>query len=288
MPSPSIAHYGTTIIETPAPEGVVQKDIPATGDLAGMLRLLTILGFEPLIENMYPGMGRQYIRRRGAITDPDYIEFDAFTSYSAVQRPVTKSPRVGDTVFRVTQRLPVQVFNQAQNEGLIKTMSNAADVRSFQAGTRDWVLVRAPNGQCLEIGPTQETRADNHTIYIWTDPAELESTAADFVQQFHMQRMSAFDFHGQAQGLRLRRERPGITVGLLTPLPGNLVEPRWSDDIFREAGYSHYRMGSPNKSATLRASRHAFPDGGDVSFVYFRDSYLELVQVQADDPALIG
>lgn len=286
MPSPSIAHYGTTIIEAPAPEGAIQKDIPHTGDLAAMLRLLGIFGFEPLIENMYPGIGRQYIRRRGRITDPDYLEFDAFTSYRAVERPATPGPRVGDTVFRMTHRSPVEVFRKARNEGLLTPVSAPADVDAFEQERSEWLLVRAPNGQCLEIGPTQPTRAGNHTIYIWTDPEDLEATATDFARQFALSSEGRFRFHGQAENLCLRRERPGITIGLLTPLPGQSIAPRWSDDIFLEAGYSHYRMGSPDKSATLRASRQAFPDGGDVSFVYFRDSYLELVQVHEDDPAL--
>jgi hypothetical protein len=65
MGSPSIAHYGTTIIEAPPPNGAVQKDVPRTGDLARTLRLLEIMGFKPLIENMYARIGRQYIWRRG-------------------------------------------------------------------------------------------------------------------------------------------------------------------------------------------------------------------------------
>lgn len=286
MASPSIAHYGTTIIEAPAPEGAIQKDIPQTGDLAAMLRLLARFGFEPLIENMYPGIGRQYIRRRGRITDPDYIEFDAFTSYRAVKRPATPGPRVGDTIFRMTHQSPVEVFQSARAEGLVTPDVPAAEVTAFEQGKSPWLLVRAPNGQCLEIGPTQPTRAGNHTIYIWTDPEALEATAADFARQFGMVNEGRFRFHGKADGLCLRRERPGITIGLLTPLAGQSIAPRWSDDIFLEAGYSHYRMGSPDKSATLQASRQAFPDGGDVSFVYFRDSYLELVQVHEDDPAM--
>lgn len=286
MPSPSIAHYGTTIIEVLPPAEAVQREIPHTGDLAGMLRLLTLFGFEPLIENMYPGMGRQYIRRRGKITDPDYIEFDAFTSYTAIERPATDGPRVGDTIFRITHHSPVEVFRSARREGLVTPVSTRADIDAFELGDCDWILVRAPNGQCLEIGPTQPDRAGNHTIYVWTDPDALEATALDFTAQFHMQRVGSFDFHGLGKGLSLRRARPGITIGLITPLPGHRIEPRWSDDIFREAGYSHYRMGSPDKGATLRVSRQAFPDGGDVSFVYFRDSYLELVQVHDDDPAM--
>jgi len=288
MGSPAIAHYGTTIIEAPPPAGSLQRDIPHTGALAGTLRLLEILGFEPLIENMYEGVGRQYIRRRGRITDPDYIEFDAFTSYRAVERPASDRPRVGDTIFRITHRTPAQVFETARREGLVTAAGNPSDAKSFMAGARDWLLVRGPNGQLMEFGPTQPTRAGNHTIYIWTDPASLQATSGDFQAQFGLCEAGTFDFHGIGNGLWLRRDRPGITIGLLTPLPGERIDPRWTDDIFREAGYSHYRMGSPDKARTLGASHEAFPDGGDVSFVYFRDSYLELVQVHADDPACTG
>ncbi|MCP5179199.1 MAG: hypothetical protein H6994_04730 [Pseudomonadales bacterium] len=285
MASPSIAHYGTTIIESPPPEGVDQKSIPATGALAGTLRLLEILGFEPLLENMYPGMGRQYIRRRGQPGDSDYVEFDAFTSYSAVERPQTPCPRIGDTLFRITHHNPVDVFRRARAEGLVHPLVSDA-VESFESGRNDWVLFRGPNGQGIELGPTQTARADNHVIYVWTDPASLDATARDYEAHFGVLPAAAGSFHGLAHCTMLRRERPGISIGLLTPNTGEHVAPRWTDDIFLEAGYSHFRLGAPDKQRALAASRQAFPDGGDVSFVYFRDSYLELVQVQADDPAL--
>jgi hypothetical protein len=285
MGSPSIAHYGTTIIEAAPPAGAVQKDVPKTGDLGATLRLLEIMGFKPLIQNMYEGIGRQYISHRGSQADVDYIEFDAFTSYRAVERPATDAPRVGDTVFRMTDREPRGLFESWRDENLVTVLSNAEGEAAFLDGASDWILLRAPNGQMIELGPTQPTRAENHTIYVWTDPAELERTAAGFADQFGMQEIGRFDFHGQADGVCLRRMLPGITIGLLTPKQGERVEPRWTDDIFLEAGYSHYRLGAPDKTRTLAASRVAFPDGGDVSFVYFHDSYLELVQVSADDPA---
>jgi hypothetical protein len=93
-------------------------------------------------------------------------------------------------------------------------------------------------------------------------------------------------FHGIASAHLLRRVRPGITVGLLTPRDGQQVYPRWSEDIFLEAGYSHFRLASFDKSRTRSVTREAFPDGGDVSFVYFEDSYLELVQIAPEDPTL--
>jgi hypothetical protein len=288
MASPAIAHYGTTIIEAAAPAGVDQRTIPHTGSLAGTLRLLELYGFEPLIENMYDGVGRQYIRSRGKITDPDYIEFDAFTSYRAVVRPPTATPRIGDTIFRLTHQRPVDVYRQAATLGLLAPANRLANANAFLHGDSPWLLARGPNGQLFELGATQGTRRDNNVVYIWTAPEELEQTSREFCTQFGMEEAGAAPFHDVGQVRLLQRQRPGMSIGLLTPLPGEQVAPRWSDDIFVEAGYSHYRMGSPDKRKTLAASRQAFPDGGDVSFVYFRDSYLELVQVLEDDPTLAG
>ena len=288
MASPAIAHYGTTIIEAPPPAGAVQRDIPHSGALAATLELLELYGFEPLIENMYEGIGRQYIRRRGHINDVDYIEFDAFTSYRAVERPASTTPRVGDTIFRLTHHHPVERYRQAAAAGLLTPANRSADAGRFLSGADLWLIARGPNGQLFELGPTQGTRRDNNVVHVWTAPEELVQTSQDFCRQFAMTVGESTRFHDFAQVQLVHRERPGMTIGLLTPLPGEQVAPRWSDDIFLEAGYSHYRMGSPDKQQTLVASRQAFPDGGDVSFVYFRDSYLELVQVQPDDPTLNG
>lgn len=288
MASPAIAHYGTTIIEAPAPAGVDQRAIPHTGALAATLRLLELYGFEPLIENMYDGVGRQYIRRRGQLTDPDYIEFDAFTSYRAVERPTSTTARVGDTIFRLTHRHPLEVYRQAATLGLLAPANRSADANTYLLGDSPWLLARGPNGQLFELGTTQSTRRDNNVVYIWTAADVLNQTASEFCTQFGMQEAGVERFHDVGHVMRLQRQRPGMTIGLVTALAGEQVAPRWSDDIFVEAGYSHYRMGSPDKPKTLAASRQAFPDGGDVSFVYFRDSYLELVQVQADDPTLAG
>ena len=85
------------------------------------------------------------------------------------------------------------------------------------------------------------------------------------------------DFHGIGKVTRLTRDEPGLTIGLLHAGTQGLAE-RWTDDIFKEAGYSHFRLGALDKPVTEAATRQAFPAGGDVSFVYFEDSYLELVQ----------
>ncbi|MFN3233275.1 MAG: hypothetical protein ACE363_14120 [Alphaproteobacteria bacterium] len=287
MGSPSIAHYGTTIIEAMPPEDAVQKDIPITGELKGALRFLELAGFRTLIENMYPGLGRQYIWNRGSQEDVDYIEMDSFTSYTAVERPATDRPRVGDTFFRLTHADPRGLYEAWQAEDLVTCIGTPEHEAAFKSGDADWILVRGPQKQVFELGPTQATRAENNVIYICTAPDQLDQIAADWCTHFDMENLGTADFYGYANATCLRREKPGITIVLLTPLEGNGIEPRWTEDIFREAGYSHFRMGAWNKKGVLDVTRESFPDGGgDVSFVYFHDSYLELVQVHDDDPAL--
>ena len=286
MGSPSIAHYGTTIMEPAPAEGVAIQDSPKEGALKGALRFFEIMGFRPLIENMYDGLGRQYIWNRGNQDDVDYVEVDSFTSFGSVERPATDAPRVGDTIFRLTHQTPVEIYGAWHAENLVTSLVTPEQELAFINGETDWTLFRGPHGQMFEFGPTQPTRAGNHAIYVWTDPAKVDQIAADFSSEFAMDSMSAFDFHGVADGVCLRRDRPGTTIGLLTPKAGDKIEPRWSEDIFLEAGYSHFRLGSPDKAHTLKNSRESFPDGGgDVSFVYYHDSYLELVQIHDDDPA---
>lgn len=275
MATPSIAHFGTTIIEAPPAQDVEQRQVPITGALKDTLRFLEVFGFEPFVENFYPGMGRQYIWRRGVPGDVDYIEKDNFTSYQAVQRPASDAPRVGDTVFRLTHADPVAVWQQWRSEGLVEPLS-AADVERFVAGDASWLLLRGPDGQVYELGPTQGDAASNHCIYIWTAADSADDTAAAYTEHFGVLPCEESDFHGVGRVRLLRREQPGVTIGLICP-PAKLAE-RWTDDIFLEAGYSHFRMGALDKARTLETSREAFPPGGDVAFVYFQDSYLELVQ----------
>ena len=53
-------------------------------------------------------------------------------------------------------------------------------------------------------------------------------------------------------------------------------------DIFKDAGYSHFRLGSVDKLQVLNNAEEAFPDGGGpVAYVHFQNSYLELVQIEA-------
>lgn len=283
MPTPAIAHFGTTLIETPPPEGVKQADVPMTGALERTDRFLSLFGMTLAVRNLYEGIGRQYIYRRGRQDDADYIEKDTFTSYRSVPRPDAGKPRVGDTIFRLTHADPVGIYKTLQAESLIESVSTGEQEASFLSGTASAVLFMGPDGQQYELCATGPAAADNHAVYIWTDPDVLAETVDDFAQEFGFQTTGERDFYGFGRLTLIQRESPGMTLGFITPFDKDGIAPRWTDDIFLEAGYSHYRLASPEMAHTLDVSREAFPQGGDVAFVYFRESYIELVQIHGED-----
>ena len=276
MNTPAIAHFGTTIIEAAPADDCDQRDVPITGELADMLQFLSVLGFEPQMDNMYPGMGRQYIWSRGQPEDVDYLEQDNFTSYAATDRPATDGPRVGDTIFRLPHKDPRGAFELLNRQQLVEVVQPEA-LAGWQAGATDYLLVRAPNRQLYELGPSQPATAENHVIYVWTADDDLIQTAHAYQQHFGLEDAGDQAFHGLGRARLLRRAQPGVTIGLLYDSATPLAE-RWTDDIFVEAGYSHFRIGALDKAATQAAVREAFPGASDVAFVYFADSYLELVQ----------
>lgn len=285
MPTPAIAHFGTTLIESPPPDGIDQKDVPFTSDLARTDRFLSLLGMTCYVRNMYEGVGRQFIYRRGAQDDVDYIEKDTFTSYRAVARPDAGMPRVGDTVFRLTHADPVGIYKALQAESLIETIATGGQEAAFLSGKVGAVLFMGPDGQQYELCATGPSACDNHVVYIWTDHDVLAETVDEFTREFGFGPASEADFHGIAKLTLIRRETPGMTLGFITPFDKDGIAPRWTDDIFLEAGYSHYRLASPDMAHTVGISREAFPQGGDVAFVYFRESYIELVQIHEEDEA---
>ena len=276
MATPCIAHFGTTIIESAPPAGIDQQDVPVEGQLADTLKFLELFGFEPLMENFYPGMGRQYIWRRGEPTDVDYIEKDNFTSYRAQRRPESDGPREGDTLFRLPHRDPVGVYRSWRDHGLGAPLSSE-DEAAFLAGEQQWLLLCGPDGQIYELGPTQPSVCENHRIYVWTADERVDEVAAAYGEHFGLQALAAEPFHNLGSVRLLRREAPGVSLGLLYGAAEG-VQSRWTDDIFVEAGYSHFRLGALSMPTTLNDSREAFPTAGDVGFIYFQDSYLELVQ----------
>ncbi len=271
-----IAHFGTTLIESAPGTDEDQASIPMTGELARTDRFLTILGMEVYIRNMYPGIGRQFIYRRGDMSDADYIEKDTFTSYTAEPLPALDVPRVGETIFRVPHRQAVEVAGTLAEEDLITPLSSLED---FVSGTADRLLFDGPDRQRYELVTSSAARHENHRVYIWTADEDLAAHKDAYAKYFNTIDAGTEDYYGEGTAHLLVRETPGITIALLTLNEGKLA-PKNSFDIFKEAGYSHFRLGSPNKADVLEVATEAFPDGGgDVSFVHFNNAYLELVQV---------
>ena len=279
MADMSIAHFGTTLIESAPLEGADQAAIPMTGDLARTHEFLTVLGAEIYIRNMYPGVGRQFIYRRGDIEDQDYFEKDTFTSYTAVPVPSTDLPRVGETIFRLPHREARRVASELDAAALIDCHSSLGD---FIEGQTDRLFFSGPDDQQYELCESQADHADNHRIYIWTDPSDLKDHIAGYRKHFDVTASGTEDFYGQGTAHLLRRETPGITIALVTPNDGELA-PKHSFDIFQDAGYSHFRLAAPSKQPVLDVAVEAFPDGGGpVSYVHFQNSYLELVEIGAE------
>ena len=187
MGTPSIAHFGTTIIERAPPEGVAQQDVPLDGALGDMLTFLKVLGFSPNVENYYEGMGRQFIWSRGSMDDVDYVEQDNFTSYVAEERPATDGPRVGDTIFRLTHNDPRTVLKQLLDEKLAQPLA-AENLEQYLRSETQWLLLKAPNGQTYQFGETQRACADNHVVYIWTETARVTDIANNYEKCFGFSR----------------------------------------------------------------------------------------------------
>ena len=275
MADMSIAHFGTTLIEPRPSEGEDQAAIPMTGDLGRTDEFLRILGAVICIKNMYP-FGRQFIYKRGEVIDPDYFEKDTFTSYTAVPLPETDSPRVAETIFRLPHRDARQIAASLVDRALINPLSGYDD---FVNGSSPALFFIGPDRQQYELIESSRIRHKNHRIYIWTDEKNLENHKSGYEKNFNIRFQGTEDFYGFATAHLLVREDPGVTIALLTLKKGEL-SPKHSFDIFKDAGYSHFRLGSPDKSQVLVNAEEAFPDGGGpVAYVHFQNSYLELVQI---------
>ncbi len=280
MRTPAIPHYGTTLWEEPPAPGASQADVPLTGMLGDTDRFLRLAGFEPLVRNLYPGVGRQFIYRRGQIGDADYLEKDCFTSYASVFPPAVPTPRVGETIFRFPHPEPRALYQAWRAGALVTPLLGAGAEAAFLAGDTAALLLRGPDTQRYELTESAPSRHENHAVFVWTDPAELAATLDAYAKQFAIEPAAPpTSYHGIATLHRLVRREPGVTIGLLTPLSGETIAPRWRDDIFQEVGYSHFRLGSPDKSRVIERNKQAYPATGDVSYVMFRESYLELVQI---------
>lgn len=275
MADMSIAHFGTTLIESAPIDDTDQLSIPMTGDLGRTDEFLRILGAEIYITNMYP-FGRQFIYKRGEPEDPDYFEKDTFTSYTAELLPETSTPRIGETIFRLTHQASREVAATLLEKGLIKPLSSFED---FADNKVDTLFFIGPDKQQYELAQSSAVQHENHRVYIWTDSADLEVHKQSYAENFDTNFSASEDFYGIGTAHLLVRKEPGITVALLT-LNEGAISPKHSFDIFKDAGYSHFRLGAPDKARVLDHSDEAFPDGGGpVAFVHFQNSYLELVQI---------
>ena len=254
MSTPCLAHYGTTI---------ANEEVQVGRTLA----FHRALGMQQMTFTDYPGLGRQWIFRRGIPDDPAYFEKDAFASTPAVSAPPVGAPRVADTIFRIAVDDPTATLDGLRVAGLV------------DAEPADHVFV-GPDAQAYELATTSSDRAANRAIFIWTDPSDLERITADYVRLFGFAVVDDnADFHGLGRVRVLRRDVSPVTIGLLTPNDGATVAPRLTDDIFALVGYSHFRLGAPDKAAVQACSREAFADTGDVSYVLFNHAYVELVSL---------
>ena len=271
--TPCLAHYGVTVAEPPVPDDELSTAAPggAAGDGLAFLRWL---GFEPLHTNLYAGVGRQWILRRGERGDAGYLERDLFTSFRAgvpwggLERAGGPTPRVGDSVFRLPVTDPAATLAGLRERGWAAPYLGV-----------DGPLFVGPDAAVYELAPITGDDAVDRTISLWTDPATLDRAVASWHDLFGLELAAKGEaFHGVAEATVLRRVGDGaVTLQLLTPLAGAALAPRITDDIFAQEGYPHFRLGAPDKPRALAAGEVVFPDTGDVSYVLVEGAYLELV-----------
>ncbi len=282
MGTPPIPHFGTTLYEVAPDDLSKQAELPFEGMLERTDRFLRALGAEIYLKNFYGPLGRQYIYRRGQIGDVDYFEKDSFTSYTGRYAPPSALPRIADTIFRVVHRDVRAVYRQLLREDLVRPIGPEGDEQRFLDGEQSSVLVMGPDAQRYELAEVAPTLTENHAIFIWTDPKRLIDTVRGYAVEFDIvDRVGKkLDYHGIGEVTLLTRESNPVTIGLLTPYDGKSIAPRWSDDIFLQVGYSHFRLASPRKDFVRKHHTEVFPDTGDVSYVLFNESYLELIQLE--------
>lgn len=274
MTTPCLAHYGATLAEDHLP-GEELHSAPPLGTAAQALAFLDFLGFEPLVENRYPDLGRQWILGRGERDDPAYLERDVFTSFvaGAVADAAGDHPAIGDTIVRLPLTDPAATVTELSARGW------ATPYRPEPT----WF--RGPDGMVYEPAPVDADAGVNRTISIWTDPADVDRISSDYQSLFAMEEIAVDEPVGSAaRATILRRSGAGpVTLRLLTPAPRSavVVAPRVTDDIFAQVGYAHFRLGAPDREAVRAVGTEVFPDTGDVSYVLFHHAYLEVVELAA-------
>jgi len=271
MTTPCLAHYGVTVAEPPVADDRLDIDPPG-GDAAAGLDFLRWLGFEPVHTNLYAGIGRQWILRRGQVGDPGYLERDLFTSFRADEpyHAGGDTPRAGDAVFRLPVEDPAATLAGLRQRGWAEPYAGV-----------DGELFRGPDAAVYELAPITGDDAVDRTISLWTDPADVPRAVQTWSQVFGLELIATGQsFHGIADATVLqRRDRGPVTLQLLTPPVGTELLPRVTDDIFAQQGYPHFRLGAPDKAAAQQTGETVFPDTGDVSYLLIEGAYLELVQL---------
>jgi hypothetical protein len=266
--TPCLAHYGVTVSEPAVADAELGSAAPG-GDAAAGLAFLRSLGFEPLHTNLYPGVGRQWILRRGHVGDAGYLERDLFTSFRAdAERAGDDVPRAGDAIFRLPVADPAATLADLRRRGWATTYLGSD------------ALFRGPDAALYELAPITGDQADDRTVSLWTDSDVLDEAVGSWTALFGFVDQGAAGFHDVATARVLRRAGDGaITLNLLTPAGGGALAPRITDDIFAQQGYPHFRLGTPDKAAALAAGEVVFPDTGDVSYLLINGAYVELVQL---------
>ena len=269
--TPCLAHYGVTVAEPAVADDELQSAAPG-GKAADGLAFLQFLGFEPLYTNLYAGIGRQWILRRGERGDDGYVERDLFTSFRAgtVEAAGISPARVGDAVFRLTVTDPAATLEELTERGWAEPYLGVLGP-----------LFRGPDEAVYELAPISGDEAADRTVSLWTDPSTIDDAIATWSHVFGFEVVDKdADFHGVARAVVLRRDGDGaITLQLLVPADGGPLAERVTDDIFAQAGYPHFRLGASDKPAALAVGETVFPDTGDVSYVLVEGAYLELVEL---------
>ncbi|MGH9271325.1 MAG: hypothetical protein ACRDZ2_08620 [Ilumatobacteraceae bacterium] len=272
MTTPCLAHYGVTVAEPPVRDDRLEVDPPG-GDAAAGLDFLRWLGFEPLHTNLYAGIGRQWILRRGEVGEPGYLERDLFTSFRAAGTEPAggDTPRAGDAVFRLPVEDPAATLAGLRERGWAAPYAGV-----------DGALFRGPDAAVYELTPITGDDAVDRTISLWTDPVDVPRAVQAWSQVFGLELVATgVSFHGIAEATVLQRRDNGpVTLQLLTPPTGVDLPARVTDDIFAQQGYPHFRLGAPDTAAAQRAGQTVFPDTGDVSYLLIEGAYLELVQLE--------
>ena len=210
------------------------------------------LGFVPLHTNLYAGIGRQWILRRGEVGDPGYLERDLFTSFRGDEAAPagTDEPHVGDAIFRLPVDDPAATLAGLRERGWAEPYAGVAGP-----------LFRGPDATVYELAPITGDDAIDRTISLWSDPATVDRAVATWHDVFGLEEVvRGLPFHGIAEATVLRRAWPGpVTLQLLTPLDGSRVATAGDRRHLRPAGVPALPAGCARQGSGPRGRRARLP-----------------------------